>query len=105
MNGLCSSNPDDKDAVETSGILAGSFDHLAFGGSSCHMGRECEEKRASDAWLGFHPHASGVQLDNLFHDRKTDARACGLPPRRQCLKYPEDLFKVLLVVCVAQSSA
>ena len=97
MDGLCSSNLDDKDAVETSSILAGGLDHLGFGGLSRQMGRECEEKRAPGAGFGFHPDASGVQLDNLFHDRKTDARACGFLPQRQRLEYPENLFKVLLV--------
>ena len=63
--------------LDTPSISAGRFDRLEFGGLSRHLDGQCEEKRAPGAGFGFHPDASGVQLDNLLHDWKTDARACG----------------------------
>ena len=80
VDGLGLSNPDDQDAVEMSGILAGGLCRLAFGGLSCYVGGECEQERAPGAKFGFHPYASGVQLDYLFHDRKTNARTCDFLP-------------------------
>ncbi len=66
--------------LDTSSISAGRLESLAFGGLSRHLDGQCEQERAPGAGFGFHPDASGVQLDNLLHDRKTDARACGFIP-------------------------
>ena len=59
--------------------------------------RQGKEESASFAEFGFDPDDAGIQLDNLFDNRKADAGAVDPILRRKGLEYLEDLLKVLLI--------